>query len=97
VALNEQKRLAITRNILRAVQGLSVGLSQVEGILQDFELPMGDVESRIFILSRLAELIRELSARTNSALRRWTQSKKLSIIILTLKMLSSMKCPDFLP
>jgi type III secretion system TyeA family effector delivery regulator len=64
MALNEQKRLAITRNILRAVQGSSVGLSQVEGILQDFELPMGDVESRIFILSRLAELIRELSMKT---------------------------------
>ena len=63
MALTEEKRLAITRNILRAVQSTSANIAQIEGILQDFEIANEDVEERIFVLSRLSELIRELSVK----------------------------------
>jgi hypothetical protein len=64
MALTEEKRLAITRNILRTVQGTSVGIAQIEGILQDFDVAGEEVEERIFILSRLSELMRDLSTKT---------------------------------
>ncbi|MDR2664014.1 MAG: hypothetical protein LBB14_00580 [Puniceicoccales bacterium] len=62
--LSEERRLTITRNILRTLQGASAGMAQMEGILQDFGLAEDDLEARIFILSRIAELIRELSLKT---------------------------------
>ncbi|MDR1435664.1 MAG: TyeA family type III secretion system gatekeeper subunit [Puniceicoccales bacterium] len=64
MTLSEEKLLSVTRNVLRAVQGSSVGISNVEGILQDFDIPNDDIEARIFILSRLAELVRELPLKT---------------------------------
>ncbi|MDR2667844.1 MAG: hypothetical protein LBB38_02285 [Puniceicoccales bacterium] len=63
MALTEEKRLAVTRELLRTVQGSSPSISQIEGILYNFDLQVDDVESRIFILSRLAELVRELSVK----------------------------------
>jgi hypothetical protein len=63
MALTEEKKLSITRDVLRAVQGSSPSISQIESILQGFDIPADDIESRIFILSRLAELVRELSVK----------------------------------
>ncbi|MDR0340584.1 MAG: TyeA family type III secretion system gatekeeper subunit [Puniceicoccales bacterium] len=63
VVLSEERQLAITRNILRIVQSGSVATSQIEGVLQDFALPEKNFEERIFMLSRLAELTRELSMK----------------------------------
>jgi 7,8-dihydro-6-hydroxymethylpterin-pyrophosphokinase len=64
VALTLEKRLEVTRDILRMVQGAMASIAQVEGLLNVFELPLEDFEARIFVLARLAELARELSIKT---------------------------------
>jgi hypothetical protein len=64
MALEMEKRLEVTRDILRMAQGTMVSMAQVEGILATFKLPTDDYEARIFLLSRLAEVVRELSMKT---------------------------------
>jgi hypothetical protein len=64
MALPLEKRLEVTRDILRAAQGTMVSIAQIEGILAAFQLPGDDFEARIFVLTRLAEIIRELSLKT---------------------------------
>jgi hypothetical protein len=51
------------RDVLRITQGAMVSISQIEGILNAFEIPTDDFEARIFILARLAEIARELSLK----------------------------------
>jgi type III secretion system TyeA family effector delivery regulator len=62
--LSEKQKLTIMRSIFRTLQSSPVGASQIEAILQDFTLPEDDLEARIFILTRLAEIFRELSLKT---------------------------------
>jgi hypothetical protein len=64
VALTLEKRLEVTRDVLRLVQGAMASIAQVEGLLSAFGLQLEDFEGRIFVLARLAELARELSVKT---------------------------------
>ncbi|MDR3117514.1 MAG: hypothetical protein LBT98_03005 [Puniceicoccales bacterium] len=64
MALTLEKRLEVTRDILRIAQGAMVSIAQVEGLLSVFSLPLEDFEGRIFVLARLADLARDLSVKT---------------------------------
>jgi hypothetical protein len=64
VTLSLEKQLEITRDILRLAQGMSANLAQVEAILLAFDLPPDDYEARIFVLTRIIEIMRELSVKT---------------------------------
>jgi hypothetical protein len=58
-----KRRLNITGEILKTLQGTVASIAQVEGLLGLFEIPAEDFEARIFILSRLAEIAREVSIK----------------------------------
>jgi hypothetical protein len=64
MALSLEKRLELTRDVLRLTQSAMVSIAQVEGVLNMFQLPTDDYEGRIFVLSRLAEVMRDLAVKT---------------------------------
>ncbi|MDR2677618.1 MAG: hypothetical protein LBB26_03585 [Puniceicoccales bacterium] len=64
MALTMEQRLSIMREFLKILQSSVVSIAQIEGLLNLFEVPQDDLELRIFILSRLAELAREVSLKT---------------------------------
>jgi hypothetical protein len=59
-----EQRLGIMREFLKILQSSVVSIAQIEGLLGLFEVPADDLELRIFILTRLAELAREVSVKT---------------------------------
>jgi hypothetical protein len=59
-----EQRLSITQEFLKILQSSVVSIAQIEGLLNLFEISQDDLEARIFILSRLAELAREISLKT---------------------------------
>jgi hypothetical protein len=64
MALPLEKRLELTRDILRVTQSALVSVAQIEGLLNAFQIESDDYEGRIFVLSRLAEMARELALKT---------------------------------
>jgi hypothetical protein len=64
MALTMEQRLSITQEFLKILQSSVVSIAQIEGLLNLFEVPADDLEARIFILTRLAELAREVSLKT---------------------------------
>ncbi|MDR1456965.1 MAG: hypothetical protein LBI34_02845 [Puniceicoccales bacterium] len=64
MTLTMEQRLSITQEFLKILQSSVVSIAQIEGLLNLFEISQDDLEARIFILSRLAELAREISLKT---------------------------------
>jgi hypothetical protein len=68
MALTMEQRLSIMREFLKILQSSVVSIAQIEGLLGLFEVPADDLETRIFVLARLAELAREVSLKTYRSL-----------------------------
>jgi hypothetical protein len=64
MAFSLEQRLGVTREFLKILQSSVVSITQIEGLVNLFEVPAEDLEARIFLLSRLAELAREISLKT---------------------------------
>lgn len=59
MALDFETRLKATLDLLKMVQGSWLGAGQVENFLAYFSIAEEDLESKIFILIRLLEIVRE--------------------------------------
>lgn len=60
MALNLDRRLSITQDFLKLAQSNWIGFAQTEHLIQYFKVPEDDYEAKIFLLTRLSELAREL-------------------------------------
>lgn len=60
MALNLDQRLNLTQDFLKLAQSNWIGFAQTEHLLQYFHVPEEDYEAKIFLLTRLSELAREL-------------------------------------
>lgn len=63
MALDFETRLKATLDILKMIQGSWLGTGQIENFLAYFAIAEEDIQSKIFVLIRLLEIVRESPSR----------------------------------
>lgn len=63
MALTLDQQLQVTRDFLKMLQNAWIGVGQIENFLNYFAVPAEDLEARIFILTRLLEVSRDISLK----------------------------------